>query len=202
MYLDYDAAREASKRGFEQLCLDGTYFGDGRSYGYSDDYKQFPGIGASTTALWVSNSNSVITEFFEPIWLGSYRLGNVEVTRVLCFEVGSNIDAKFIDRNTGWEVILQPGRNLVAVPEVIGRGDMTFHIRCKGGKCDSALSERTGFEITGFRLSDRILYDDILTRYWSQMESIKISEFESILREIHVNWLDWYDRVDRGHPSL
>ncbi|MXZ02242.1 MAG: serine protease [Chloroflexi bacterium] len=42
--------------------------------------------------------------------------------------------------------------------------------------------------------------EDVMIDYWIAGQEAKIAENERLLREIQINWLDWMDRVDRGHP--
>ena len=39
-----------------------------------------------------------------------------------------------------------------------------------------------------------------MKEYWVAAQDAKIAENERLLSEIRVNWLNWLDRVDRGHP--
>lgn len=51
-----------------------------------------------------------------------------------------------------------------------------------------------------YYLSNYSTEESDMSRYWIAAQDAQIAENERLLREIRVNWLDWMDRVDRGHP--
>ena len=204
MWLDYEAALQASKRGLEQLCINGAHMGHGERTFDRNSAEYFAGIGGAWSVLALNRNDATITEDFAfNSFLGAFS-GNIngsnDVARTYCFEVSSGIEFKLIDSNTGWNVILPPGRNIVTVPDAIGTGrDLTGEVRCLGGKCSATLSGRT----TSFEVYAVQFYtggEDRITEYWSTIEGLRIDELEMVLKQIRVNWLDWYDRIDRGHP--
>ena len=152
----------------------------------------------------VSYDDVVISQDFEEnyyySWTIDHEFGYFDVRRVYCVEVGSGIDARFSDADSGWEIVVSPGSNVVNIPKTIGRIRPKLQVRCADRECPAGLAGRTNFEITGFRLDPVSLLDDFIIRFWSQREGVRIAQLESILRQIQLNWLDWYDRVDQGHP--
>ena len=44
------------------------------------------------------------------------------------------------------------------------------------------------------------LADSYIEHYWDIAREVKINRNEALLRQIRANWLNWYDRMDKGHP--
>ena len=197
---DYESARQASILGFVQRCKDGARIEDGT---------HLVGIGRTRLALSASLQDRMITADFE----GSISIGRwspfvsienqpSDVTRTICVETSSNIDVKFALLDTGWESISPAGRSVLTLPESVGNSHRNVHlfVRCPTGKCPSSRADTTSFEITAVSLNDYSVTERAMTEYWRTKETIVLSQLESILKAIQLNWLDWYDRVDQGHP--
>lgn len=212
MYLDFDAAREASRKGFEQICLNGDWIGRADRDGRRSASEHFAGIGNAYGEWRWYGSKEFVTEDFGPvITFGSpysdiswQVLGNIEVTRTYCMEVSSHIEVKILHPNTGWEVIVPPARSIVTVPVAVGKGgDFKIFVRCPRGDCAPpplAGPWIPGLLIRAVRLDFDSLSEDSMTRYWTNLEATRVEELESILRQILANWLEWLDRVERDHP--
>ena len=112
---------------------------------------------------------------------------------------------KFALLDTGWEFIAPAGRSVLTLPESVRVGLHLF-VRCSTGNCPSDHTDATSFTITAVSLDGSVLpngynvIESAMTKYWQTKDAIVLAQLESILKGIQLNWLDWYDRVDQGHP--
>ena len=203
---DPDAAWEAGKEGFKSTCESNQSMSEGDSY---------RGIGQVRLDFddSVSLHNTVIDGEYVIIGsefgFGDRRLGldsqwsfrgAPDDPKVYCIEVGENIDAMYrrdYDHDDS-VLILSSGRHFVRANSsgMYGTGWLNVWVRCKNGQCsDRNVDSRMQYSIKGYRLVAPPTPD-----YWIKLTERKVRSLETVLRQIQINWVEWYDRVDRGHP--
>ena len=93
-------------------------------------------------------------------------------------------------------------------------GDNRFRVRCVEANCGrEEASDQTASKVVKsddekpekqylyiYYLSANSTQESDMKEYWIAGQEAKITKNEKALRKIRVNWLDWMDRVDLGHP--
>ena len=195
---DFDAAREASNNALRSICNSGG------------DLVSYPGVGMilNTHSAW--NHNHILTPEYE--WAGPIKgsgvLGyhsdlNWHGGRALtfCFDVKGNTEALLHDANSDLRIVLQPGRSTI-VTQILPRDSINpvLYVRCGDGRCEGDPVDWLGWSVSVYQIEGLTTEDADIATYWAEQKSLKISELGSVLQQIKINWIEWYDRVDRGHP--
>lgn len=185
---DFEAARAAALEGLKQICRtaesirdDDFYPGIGY-FGHPLPPKRLPSLG--------SDDRLRLTEEYERV-TSFWRYHSLEWR---CVILSSDVEAKLVDPNTNITIQLSPGRNVVKVrPEE----PYELYIRCNEAKCDENIRNQTVIWDIALRpVGTRSYMED----RWILQEETRIAQMEQVLHEIRINWLDWQDRVDWGHP--
>ena len=118
-----------------------------------------------------------------------------------CVIVPPNVQVKI--QATGTEPLFTFSSGHTAFSWLRSHGNLsspTLYARCSDSHCSEDVVNITDVAIRFSYLHDFSLEDNDTERFWKVTREVKIDGNEEILRQIRVNWLDWHDRVDRGHP--
>ena len=130
--------------------------------------------------------------------------------QALCVVVPPNIEATLWDATAQQRIFeAASGRNVFSWREGFSFYDKYLNVRClnceEEGESQSNVVTLDGDDKNAQYIAVYWLHPDSTTErdmkeYWVAAQDAKIAENERLLREIRVNWLNWLDRVDRGHP--
>ena len=145
--------------------------------------------------------------------LGDYyesRPANTD-TRIWCIVVPPDIEVSLWDSTAKRSSFTaSSGRNLFSWEAGFDFFNKYLQARCAESHCGEEEtpsnvvrpkdeeSEKRYFDI--YYLARQSTREHDMNEYWIVAQEAKISENEMLLSDIRVNWLDWMDRVDRGHP--
>ena len=190
---DVEAAYEASKQAFIDICESQIPLKDGDVH--------LTGVGTIKDL----SSGNYPTRYRLPSPLTSdyQRVGSVSSdvvsAPVNCVIAPLNVQVMIQDIGTGPLFTASSGQTTFSWPKS-GWNSPILYARCADPNCRENLVSTTDAEIRFFYLDGYSLAETYITSYWDVTKSVKINANEEILRQIRNNWLDWYDRVDRGHP--
>ena len=207
---DREAALAASQQAFIDICNSDmvlsdymTLVGVGRTSRFhqkisddfdSSEYRIGPGIvGTELESIYRSERHS-----------SDYSFASNSDVPVLCIVVPPNIEADIWDARAARSIFTaSPGRNVFTWNAEFGFRDKYLRVRCLNCREENSNVVRSSGDDTElyiYWLDFRSTDDSSMRNYWIAAENAKVTENERLLREISVNWLNWLDRVDRGHP--
>ena len=177
-------------------------------------------LGVGNIARNVRNAQpaEIATDFvtLRDSWYGSLLIPSDSThIQAVCIVVPPHVEARLWDSTAKRSLFTAPsGRNVFSWRTDFQRSGKYIQARCIEPNCgkEETTSESTTRVVRPtddepVRLYANIYYLDKqstteqdMNEYWIAAQDAKIAENERLLREIRVNWLDWQDRVDRGHP--
>ena len=190
---DIEAAKEASRQAFIDICESQVPLKDGDL--------RLTGVGTFKDL----SSGNYPTRYRVPSPLTSeyQRVGSVssEIVSapVNCVIVPLNVQVMIQDIGTGPLFTASSGQAAFSWP-ISGWNRPILYARCTDSNCSEGLVSTTDAEIRFFYLDYFSLADSYIEHYWDVAREVKINRNEALLRQIRANWLNWYDRMDKGHP--
>ena len=197
---DFDAAREASNNALRSICNSG-----GEVNGVT-----YPGVGMILPTHQKGNLRWMLTPEYE--WAGGIEGSGVlgyysdlnwysSRAHTFCFNVSKNTEAVLHDANSDLRIVLPPGRSTITTP-ILPHASINpvLYVRCSDGRCEGDPADWLGWSVSVYQIEGLTIEDADIATYWAQQKALKISELETALHQIRINWIEWYDRVDRGHP--
>ena len=204
MWGDVEAAREASRQAFIDLCESGTLTQEiGR--------RDLRGVGtiielnnrgvATTDRRTIRVSSPLTTEYERVLTFGTSERYDALVN---CVIVPPNVQVKIQHGNIrGTETLFTFSSGHTAFSWLRSHGNLSrpaLHARCSESHCNEDVASITDVEIRFLYLHRLSLTDADIENFWRATREAKINENGEILHRIRIDWLDWLDRVDRGHP--
>ena len=130
--------------------------------------------------------------------------------QALCIVVPPDIEVIIWDATAQQRIFpVSSGRNVFSWNEGFSFDEKYLNVRCPNckeeGESQSNVVTLDGDDseaqyVALYWLDSGSTTERDMKEYWVAAQDAKIAENERLLREIRVNWLDWLDRVDRGHP--
>ena len=203
------AALAASQQGFIDICDSDAPLEDGM---------YVLGVGNITLTSGSAPPADMSTDF---VTLRNYFRDPLRIPsdsthiQAVCIVLPPHVEARLWDSTAKRSLFTASSRrNVFSWRTDFKYSDKYIQARCIEPNCgqEESTSESTTRVVRptddeSVRLSAYIVYlhrwsttQSLMNEYWIAAQEAKTAENERLLREIRVNWLDWMDRVDRGHP--
>ena len=188
---DVEAAREASRQAVIHIC---------ESEASLNNYElRLTGVGVIRKLDRRYLVPGQLTEDYRWVHNGSIDR-DILSAPVACVIVPPNVQVMIQSREGSTIVTASPGRTAFSLSSYRSPYHPSLYARCVDSNCSEDIDNTTDTEIRFYYLHPLSLGDAYIHNFWKATREVKVDRNVEILRRIRVNWLDWYDRVDKGHP--